>query len=216
MREEFPDRVGGISVRLKKHIPIGAGLGGGSSDAAATLIALNKLFRLRLSREKLARFASMLGSDVPFFIYGGSARACGRGEIIAPIRSRLRPMILVVVYPGWPSPTRLAYQKLNAPPFKAKTRRKMSSADQVVRAVQSGDATHLFQSLRNDFDEVLSRRDSRYRRIKKAMIEAGLERPMLSGSGSACFARAETTKEAVLARQRLLSRYPRTFIVCPA
>ena len=76
----------GVHITLVKNIPIGAGLGGGSSDAAATLVALNRLWNLNLDGDVLCRYAAKIGSDVPFFIRGGSAYARGRGEILEPLR----------------------------------------------------------------------------------------------------------------------------------
>jgi len=79
-------RKGGVSIKLIKKIPHGAGLGGGSSDAAATLLALNQLFETRLSRHELVRIGSTLGSDVSFFIFGSAATCKGRGELVTPTK----------------------------------------------------------------------------------------------------------------------------------
>src|SRR6201982_2990227 len=84
----------GISIVLKKRIPHGAGLGGGSSDAASTLLALNKLFETNLPREALARMAERIGSDVPFFIFQSAAVCKGRGELVSPTRLRERLSVL--------------------------------------------------------------------------------------------------------------------------
>jgi 4-diphosphocytidyl-2-C-methyl-D-erythritol kinase len=78
----------GVSIVLKKAIPHGAGLGGGSSDAASTLLALNELFETNLPREALAKMAEMIGSDVPFFIFQSAAVCKGRGEFVSPTRLR--------------------------------------------------------------------------------------------------------------------------------
>ncbi|MBI3736059.1 4-(cytidine 5'-diphospho)-2-C-methyl-D-erythritol kinase [Candidatus Sumerlaeota bacterium] len=187
MRGAYPDRVGGIAVDLTKRIPSGAGLGGGSSDAAAALRAMNRLFNLRLRKPALASLAAQIGSDVPFFIYGGCARARGRGEIIEPIRSKLPPISLVVVYPGFQSPTAEAYKKLDSPPYHPTRRRRNSATDRIARLIERGEVKKLLRALRNDFDAPLCGSDPRYREVKKRMIAWGLKRPMLSGSGSACF-----------------------------
>jgi 4-diphosphocytidyl-2-C-methyl-D-erythritol kinase len=86
----------GVSIQLKKQIPHGAGLGGGSSDAAATLLALNQLFETKLSREKLAEIGSTIGSDVPFFVFGSAALCKGRGEIVTPTKLNGRLSILLL------------------------------------------------------------------------------------------------------------------------
>ncbi len=87
---------GGVAIELKKKIPHGAGLGGGSSDAAATLLALNQLFETKLSREDLVKLGSTIGSDVPFFIFGSVAMCKGRGEIVTPAKLRERLSILLL------------------------------------------------------------------------------------------------------------------------
>jgi 4-diphosphocytidyl-2-C-methyl-D-erythritol kinase len=89
-------RRGGVSIILKKKIPYGAGLGGGSSDAAATLLALNQLFETNLSREQLIDLGSELGSDVPFFIFGSAALCKGRGELVTPAELPERLPILLL------------------------------------------------------------------------------------------------------------------------
>src|SRR6266704_4386739 len=85
-----------VSIELKKKIPHGAGLGGGSSDAASVLLALNELFETKLSPEALAKMAAAIGSDVPFFIFESAASCRGRGELVTPIQSREKLSILLL------------------------------------------------------------------------------------------------------------------------
>ena len=101
---------GGVSIALKKRIPHGAGLGGGSSDAASTLLALNELFRTNLPREALAKMAKMIGSDVPFFIFQSAAVCKGRGELVSPTRMREQLSILLLK-PEFGVPTQWAYSR---------------------------------------------------------------------------------------------------------
>jgi 4-diphosphocytidyl-2-C-methyl-D-erythritol kinase len=100
----------GVSINLKKRIPHGAGLGGGSSDAASTLLALNELFETNLSREELAKMAEMIGSDVPFFIFESAAACKGRGELVSPTRLRER-LPLLLLKPQFGVPTQWAYSR---------------------------------------------------------------------------------------------------------
>ena len=97
-----------VSIGLKKRIPHGAGLGGGSSDAASTLLALNELFETNLPREELAKMAEMIGSDVPFFIFQSAAMCKGRGELVSPARLRER-LPLLLLKPEFGVPTQWAY-----------------------------------------------------------------------------------------------------------
>jgi 4-diphosphocytidyl-2-C-methyl-D-erythritol kinase len=100
----------GISISLKKRIPHGAGLGGGSSDAASTLLALNELFETNLPREALAIMAETIGSDVPFFIFQSAAVCKGRGELVSPTRLR-EPLPLLLLKPEFGVATQSAYSR---------------------------------------------------------------------------------------------------------
>src|SRR5512132_4064227 len=102
--------ISGISIALKKRIPHGAGLGGGSSDAASTLLALNELFETNLPREALGRMAEMIGSDVPFFIFQSAAVCKGRGELVSAIRLPERSSLLLLK-PEFGVPTQWAYSR---------------------------------------------------------------------------------------------------------
>ena len=100
----------GVSIALKKTIPHGAGLGGGSSDAASTLLALNELFETDLPREALAKMAAMIGSDVPFFIFQSAAVCKGRGQLVSPTRMQEQLSILLLK-PEFGVPTQWAYSR---------------------------------------------------------------------------------------------------------
>lgn len=99
-----------VSIELKKKIPHGAGLGGGSSDAASTLLALNKLFETNLPREALAKLGETIGSDVPFFIFESAAMCRGRGELVAPEKLKEK-MSLLLLKPEFGVATAWAYQR---------------------------------------------------------------------------------------------------------
>jgi 4-diphosphocytidyl-2-C-methyl-D-erythritol kinase len=103
-------KVASVSIELKKRIPHGAGLGGGSSDAASTLLALNELFETNLPREALAKMAKMIGSDVPFFIFQSAAVCKGRGEVVSPTRLRER-LPLLLLKPEFGVTTQWAYSR---------------------------------------------------------------------------------------------------------
>ena len=98
----------GVVIELKKKVPHGAGLGGGSSDAASTLMALNELFEAKLTREALAKMAGDIGSDVPFFIFQSAAICKGRGELVSPTKLR-KPLFILLLKPQFGVPTAWAY-----------------------------------------------------------------------------------------------------------
>jgi 4-diphosphocytidyl-2-C-methyl-D-erythritol kinase len=101
---------GGVKIKLQKKIPQGAGLGGGSSDAAATLVALNRLFETDLSRDQLAKLGSTIGSDVPFFIFESAAVCKGRGELVSPVKLPGR-LSLLLLKPGFGVSSAWAYSR---------------------------------------------------------------------------------------------------------
>jgi 4-diphosphocytidyl-2-C-methyl-D-erythritol kinase len=208
LKDAYPRRVGGIVVDLEKAIPMGAGLGGGSADAAAALMAVAKLHGLGLNRKTLETMAASLGSDVPFFIRGGTARARGRGEKITRIRSRMSASHLVIVWPGFASPTGEAYGLLRPEHYSRR-----STAPAAVRALEAGRKGDLFKSLRNSFEAPLEAAEPRYAEVKAAMLEAGLRQPMFAGSGSALFAIARTRNQAKNAAERLEATWPWTYAV---
>lgn len=210
LRKRFPDRVGGVTVEIKKRIPVGAGLGGGSSDAAATLTALNSLFTLGLSKERLADLAAHLGSDVPFFLQRAPARCTGRGEIVEPIADRLPTTYLVLVPPGFESPTAAAYAALGVSDYTRRSQR--SAAALAVRALEEGKRSLLRDALDNTFDRALTASDPRYGEVKSAMKAAGLESPLISGSGSTVFAIAPNKIAADHAAYNLRKTYPLTCV----
>ncbi len=111
---EFEDKspITGVTIKVEKGIPSGAGLGGAGADAAATLFGMNELFEKRLSRAELARIGSRVASDVAFFLYGGAAIVRGRGEYVFPIEPRT-DFGLVILQPTWASSTREAYAALD-------------------------------------------------------------------------------------------------------
>lgn len=172
----------GMSVHLEKHIPVQAGLGGGSSDAAAMLRLLNDLPQQVLSFDSLSAIAAALGSDVPFFLSGGTALATGRGEIITPLEHPLPTLPLLMIKPrrfGISTPIayqairdHAQYQTLAVEPFLEHLPRIQSSRD-------------LAPFLANDFETVLFQRYPALDEIRQQMLALGIQRPLLSGSGPA-------------------------------
>jgi len=181
-----------VHIRVRKRIPVGAGLGGGSSDAAATLVGLNRLFRLKLPRREILSLASRLGADVPFFIYGRPARARGIGERIKPLGSFPR-LWMVIVYPGFGVSTRWVYQnvKLTKPG-------KHTSINTLLR-----DPKKLVRLLSNDLEKVTIRRYPRIGLLKKRLIEESAAGALMAGSGSSVFGIFTSEQHARKAWRRL-------------
>lgn len=210
LRQAFPERTGGLAVQLTKRVPAGGGLGGGSSDAAAALIAMNRLYALGLGPAELEAHAAALGSDCPFFIRGGTTLATGRGELLEPLQSRLPPLWLVLVHPGFASPTAAAYGLIH-PGHWENGRATTHAAD----AIERGDLEALRRGLRNIFSEVFLADDERYQRLARRLVELGLNHPLMSGSGSAMFAFATGRAQALAACRELLREVPLAVAVQP-
>ena len=191
---ERADGLPGARMRLSKAIPVAAGLGGGSSDAAAALRGLNELWALGLQREALVHIATRLGSDVPFFIHGGTALAGGRGERVTPLPDAPRQE-LVIALPALilADKTRRMYSLLSPADYTdGSASRRL--ADAIWRGGPVEDE-HLF----NVFDGPAFRTLPELERLRRALLAAGARSVHLAGSGPALFALIDDPAE----RERL-------------
>jgi len=166
-----------IKIELKKVIPSGAGLGGGSSDAAAVLIGMNDLFGYGLSKDELASIALEIGSDVPFFIYNKTAIASSRGEILEFINLDLNKYVLII-FPNISISTSEAYKSLN------RGYNTIEGRDLAV-ALLSGDSERMRSELVNDFEIIATRSNPEIANIKDELYNYGSIFAIMSGSGSA-------------------------------
>ena len=178
----------GFTIELKKKIPHGAGLGGGSSDAAATLLALNQLFEAKLSREELVKLGSTIGSDVPFFIFGSAAMCKGRGEMVTPIELKEKLSILLLK-PDFGVSTRWAYARWQES-------RKIPS---VSYAAQEFSGQTLINDLeRSVFEKFVFLAQLKMWLLKQPEVGAAL----MSGSGSTIFAMMRKNADVDLIAER--------------
>jgi 4-diphosphocytidyl-2-C-methyl-D-erythritol kinase len=201
---------GGVRIQIDKKVPLGAGLGGGSSDAAATLIALNRLSGAALSLAKLEEAAQTLGSDVPFFLFGGTAIVEGRGERVTNVPAFLDYGV-VLVHPGFPSDTGRAYSLLDQARLEGGMNADSDGGsagprlEDLYRYVVSKPSDWPF---RNDFYPVLRKQSSEYDRMIGALRSEGAVFASLSGSGSACFGIFPDPGASKAAASRLKGRWP--------
>jgi 4-diphosphocytidyl-2-C-methyl-D-erythritol kinase len=192
------DRRTGIQITLQKRIPSAAGLGGGSSDAAATLGALNALHDEPLTRDVLLQLASELGSDVPFFLCGSPlALAWGRGERLLSLPP-LPPRPVLVAHPGTDMPTGAAFDRI-AGARGGSYRVPASALD--LAALQSWKA--VARIAENDFQPVAEEQVPAIRRARAAMLDEGAEVALLSGSGASVFGVFEHARDRDSALRRL-------------
>lgn len=173
MQEHFP-QIGNVRIRFKKNIPFGAGLGGGSSDAAHMAIALNDLFQLGLTQKQLAEEVRPLGADCPFFIYNTPCYAEGIGDKLTPISLDLSGMRLVMIKPNCGVSTKEAYAGI-----------KPKGCSELFKVVQNG--SELFKEATNDFEDTVFVAHPEIAEIKQRLLDAGAVYAAMSGSGSTVF-----------------------------
>ena len=177
----------GVRIHLQKNIPVAAGLGGGSGNAAVTLLALNELFGHPLPLAKLEELAAALGSDIPFFLQTGPALGTGRGEIIQPLSvfPALRGFCFVLVHPGFGVSTPWAYQQLAN--FPAAVRGTPGRAGRLIALLQTSLAAAAAEFY-NALEAPALRKYPLLELFQEFFRENGAVATLMSGSGSATFA----------------------------
>jgi 4-diphosphocytidyl-2-C-methyl-D-erythritol kinase len=197
----------GVRVHLDKRLPLAAGIGAGSANAAVTLQALNELFGAPLPHEELARLAAALGSDVPFFLQNGPAMATGRGERVEtlPASRALAGAGLVLIRPGFGVSTPWAYQALAH--FPEALRGRAGRAAELARELQGTDLSAIARGLYNSLEVPVLRKYPLLAVYQDFLREAGAVGTLMSGSGSTTFAltRDRVAGEGIV--ERLRSRF---------
>ena len=195
----------GVHIHLKKTIPMQAGLGGGSADAAAVLRGLRKLYAPEMLMEELERLGAALGSDVPFCVRGGTALCEGRGERMTTLPDVPKCWV-VIVKPPEAHPTGAMYGAIDRiNPLRRHT------TEQLTAALQAGDLQKMTENLYNTFEDVLPS-DSEIPAIRQALLGSGALGAMMSGSGSAVFGVFADRQTAQRAQETLQKRWEKTFL----
>ena len=197
----------GAHIRIEKKIPLAAGLAGGSSDAAAVLLGLNELWKLGLDIDKLTALGARLGSDVPFCMIGGTMLAKGRGEVLARVPS-LGEYPLVLVKPPLGVSTAAAYGG-----YRAENVETHPTADRMIRAIESGNITRVYEAMGNVLETVTIPLRPEIDEIKRALVEAGADKAMMSGSGPTVFAFAKSAEDAKCIADIMKQKYS-TYTIC--
>ena len=194
---------GGLDIALTKRIPIQAGLAGGSADAAGVLAGLNRLYGAGIGEEELARLGLGIGSDLPFCLMGGLARAKGRGEILTPLPPLPESAIFVIAKPAEGMSTRLAFEMYDkrrgasSPPFRTQA---------LIDALASGKLDAVGAAMSNAFEDVLQL--SGVREIKAVLLEFGAYGAAMTGSGTAVAGLFGDEREAISCLERLRGMAP--------
>ena len=199
----------GVTIKIVKRIPVAAGLGGGSSDAASVLLGLNRLFHLRLGQDELLQMASALGADVPLFILPDSrALGRGKGEILTPLELKGKNWYVLVVPKALSVSTRRMYQH----PRITLTKRP-SSVKIVLHTLEKGDLTSLEKYSYNSFEGIIQKKYKQVLDIKKALKSFGAQASLMSGSGPCVFGIIKRRKEAIGIRGKLRVKHKQWRVV---
>ncbi|WP_339230746.1 4-(cytidine 5'-diphospho)-2-C-methyl-D-erythritol kinase [Oceanobacillus sp. FSL K6-2867] len=188
----FKDTYGikkGVHINMEKHIPVSAGLGGGSTDAAAVLRGLNRLWSLNISLDELAELGSAIGADVAFCVYGNTAIARGYGEKIEKLASP-PPCWVVLAKPDIGVSTRTIFGQVNV--------EKLShpNTNQILQAIEGQDFNKLCRHIGNSLESITFALHPEVERIKEAMIQAGATGVLMSGSGPTIYGLVEHQSKA--------------------
>lgn len=205
MMREFPEiyaRFGGIEIDLQKRIPMGAGLAGGSSNAAAVLVGIDLMWSLGLTQSELQDLGAKLGSDIPFCISGGTAIATGRGERLAPLTGLNDFYVVLAKYRDLPVSTPWAYQTYRKnfsnsyPKTPEEIEAKKSQSREILNAIAHHDLRQIGQHLHNDLEKVVLPEFEKVQQLRDQFARLNSVGTMMSGSGSTVFALAESRSQA--------------------
>lgn len=198
----------GIEISIEKNIPVAAGMAGGSSNAAAVLVGLNKLWNLGLSESELKDIGLKLGADVPFCITGGSALAEGIGEELTNIKGLPEDLNILVCKPNIFVSTKEVYQSLNMDKVKRRPKNK-----ELIDALQKEDVKFISENMVNVLEEVTSLKYSEIGQIEDIMIKNKALGSMMSGSGPTVFGLFDNKDCAIKAKEDLQAKYNQVYLV---
>jgi len=198
---------GGIKIHLEKKIPMAAGLGGGSGNAAATLLALDEIFGRPLTLESLAEIAAALGSDVPFFLQSKPALAAGRGEKVQPLEEfpALRGRAFLLIHPGFGISTPWAYQNLARFPDALNGR--PGRAQELIAKLQGDDLSAAAGNFYNSLEAPAFEKFPILKLYQEFLLSNGALAALMSGSGSTTFAIAANISAAEILAEKFKSRF---------
>ncbi|MEI6445602.1 MAG: 4-(cytidine 5'-diphospho)-2-C-methyl-D-erythritol kinase [Nostocales cyanobacterium ELA583] len=220
MAQEFPkafSNFGGVDITIKKHIPVAAGLAGGSTNAAAVLVGIDLLWNLGLTQSELEEFGASLGSDVPFCIAGGTAIATGRGEQLSPLQSLDNLHLVLGKYRSLEVSTPWAY-KTYRQQFGINyiqdseglaVRSSAFHSERMVKAILNQNTGKIVQELHNDLEKVVLPAYPQVLQLRELFAsQPGVLGTMMSGSGPSVFAIVESQTQAKIVRQRIRAAIP--------
>lgn len=200
---------GGLTIRIGKKIPSGAGMGGGSADAAAVLRALNRHYGDPLTLEELAALGATVGSDVPFCVLGGTVMCEGRGEIMRRLPA-MPECVILGCKPEFSVSTPVLFRKIDSVAIDCHP-----DNDGMEAALSAGDIRAIAEKIRNVFDPVVSADHPEIQHIKDICVDCGALAAQMTGSGSVVFAIMPEEASAQKAMQQLKKTYSQVFVTRP-
>lgn len=200
IRERYP-QITGVRVNLNKKIPMEAGMAGGSTDCASFLLAMNKLFDLKMNKKEIESIGKSLGADVVPCFYNQALLAEGIGEIITPINTNYK-YYMIIIKPQISCSTKEMFRKIDE---KGKILQKENS-ENVIKALKDNNIELLSENLYNIFEEVIEEKDV-IENIKKELIKNGAKGTLMTGSGSCVFGMFENKEKAKTAYDKLKSKH---------
>jgi len=195
-----------VSIRLHKQIPVGAGMAGGSANAAAVLRGLDALMGTNLPLEQLRELGGRLGSDVPYCIAGGTVLAQGRGDVMTPLPP-LPPCHIVIAKPKFSISTASLFARIDCGKI-----RHRPDTEGILNALETGQLDQVALRMYNVFEDVLDNRGKDIAQIKSVLLDCGALGASMTGTGPAVFGLFDEETPAKTAWERLKETYPETFL----
>ena len=197
----------GLKIKIFKNIPVSAGLAGGSTDAAAVLKLMNKIFEVNAPKEELMELGLKLGADIPYCIQGGTALCEGVGEIITPLKS-FKDKIIVLVKPSFGVSTKEVYKNFDMEKVK-----KHPETEALIKAMAEDDLRYVAYNMRNLLENVTLKKHKVLISLKEEMNKYGAINSMMSGSGPTVFGLFDKEEDALSAKGELLKKYNQVYVV---
>ena len=198
----------GVEIHIKKNIPVAAGMAGGSSNAAAVLVGLNKLWNLNLSNQQLEKIGLKLGADVPFCINGGAVLASGIGEELTPIKGLTKDVCILVCKPDLFVSTKEVYECIDSKDIDKRPNNKF-----LIECLKNEDTRQLAENMFNVLEGVTMDKHPVIQQIKDIMTNNRALGAMMSGSGPTVFGLHENREDAVKCKAILEKQFKQTFVV---
>lgn len=193
----------GIKIKIKKNIPIGGGLAGGSGNAAATIKAMDELFNLNLTQDQMLDIGIQIGSDVPFQLIGGTCLVGGIGDEIQEL-DNISNINFIIINPGIDISTKWAYKEFD----KLHEKNNLHHINKIINAINNNNINLISHNLFNDFELFVFNKFREIKEIKMDLIKYGALNSLMSGSGSTVFGIFENDQRADICYDKLKDKYP--------